>query len=53
MIGVGMTLPRGIVKSLSYEINTLAAVIIRLAMKQHENRNFDMKVMPDSGDVLA
>ena len=48
-----MILPQSIIKSLSYEINTLTAVIIRLALKQHENRNFDMKVMPDSNDVLA
>ena len=38
---------------LANEMETLSAVIIRLAIKQHENRNFDTMIMPDSGDMLA
>ena len=42
IIRAGMILQPSIIKSFMYEINTLEAIIIRLALKQHENRNFDM-----------
>ena len=48
-----MILHPSILRSFMYEINTLKAIIIRLALKQHENRNFDMQVMPDNNEVLA
>ena len=42
IIRAGMILQPSIIKSFMYEINTLEAIIVRLALKQHENRNFDM-----------
>ena len=38
---------------LTNEMQTLAAIIFRLAVKQHENHIFTAEIMPDSGETIA
>lgn len=53
MKDTGINLAPCATKYVIYEINTLTAIIMRLAIKQHENRSSEYRVMPDTNDVLA